>query len=271
MPIDLDPAAFDAMVGRALDGLPDELAQLVDNLVVLVEPDAPDDDPDLLGLYDGLALTERPANHAGMLPDRILLFHDPATGAKRWELRHTDRDQFVLHEDVLVRLADATRALEGYDLARGRRLWTVPAGADRPDYASINMNEPGTEALADLLTRDATLEMPPFAAWFAGRDHVVRFAAAHILGAPGDLRLFPVSANGRPAAASYMRGPDGVHRAHCVQVLTVSDGGVSGIAAFLDPGLFPRFGLPTELPCEPPSAAAPGGPVPSGSAAVCTR
>jgi predicted Zn-dependent protease with MMP-like domain len=77
MPIDLDPAAFDAMVERALDGLPDELARLVDNVVVLVEPDAPADDPDLLGLYDGLALTERPANHAGMLPDRILLFREP--------------------------------------------------------------------------------------------------------------------------------------------------------------------------------------------------
>ena len=77
MPIDLDPAAFDAMVGRALDGLPDDLARLVDNVVVLVEPEAPADDPDLLGLYDGLALTERPANHAGMLPDRILLFRGP--------------------------------------------------------------------------------------------------------------------------------------------------------------------------------------------------
>ena len=69
MPIDLDPAAFDAMVERALDGLPDDLARLVDNVVVLVEPEAPADDPDLLGLYDGWALTERPANHAGMLLD----------------------------------------------------------------------------------------------------------------------------------------------------------------------------------------------------------
>src|SRR5688500_6676916 len=77
MPVDLDPAAFDAMVERALDGLPDEFARLVDNVVVLVEPEAPADDPDLPGLYDGLALTERPANHAGMLPDRILLFRGP--------------------------------------------------------------------------------------------------------------------------------------------------------------------------------------------------
>ena len=77
MPVDLDPAAFDALVDRALDELPESLAALVRNVVVLVEPEAPPDDPDLLGLYDGVALTERPANHSGMLPDRILLFRGP--------------------------------------------------------------------------------------------------------------------------------------------------------------------------------------------------
>lgn len=77
MPLDLDPSAFDAMVDRALDDLPDDLVRLVENVVVLVEADAPVEDPDLLGLYDGLALTERQANHAGMLPDRILLFRGP--------------------------------------------------------------------------------------------------------------------------------------------------------------------------------------------------
>ncbi|MFB4295286.1 sigma-70 family RNA polymerase sigma factor [Actinomadura sp. NTSP31] len=122
-------------------------------------------------------------------------------------------------------------------------------------------------ALAELLTRDATLEMPPYAAWFAGRGHVARFAAAHIFSGPGDMRLFPVSANGQPAFAAYRRDPDGVHRAHCVQVLAVSAGGVAGITAFLDPDLFPRFGLPSVPPFPVPAAA----PVPSGSAAVCTR
>jgi hypothetical protein len=68
--------------------------------------------------------------------DRLLLFHDPATGAKRWELRHTDRDQLVLHEDVLVRMVHDTRAIEAYDLVGGRRLWSEPAGADRPKLIS---------------------------------------------------------------------------------------------------------------------------------------
>ncbi len=77
MPVDLDRDAFDALVDRALDGIPEELAALVHNVVVLVEEDAPDDDPDLLGLYDGVALTERESWHAGRLPDRILIFRRP--------------------------------------------------------------------------------------------------------------------------------------------------------------------------------------------------
>jgi hypothetical protein len=32
--------------------------------------------------------------------------------------------------------------------------------------------------------------------------------------------MIPTAANGQPALASYMRGPDGVHRAHAIQVLT---------------------------------------------------
>jgi predicted Zn-dependent protease with MMP-like domain len=73
----MDAAEFDRLVDQALDEVPVELAGLIRNVVVLVEGEPPADDPDLLGLYDGLALTERPANHAGMLPDRIFLFRAP--------------------------------------------------------------------------------------------------------------------------------------------------------------------------------------------------
>ncbi|QIK75182.1 metallopeptidase family protein [Nocardioides piscis] len=76
MPVELSPDDFDRLVTDALDALPDEVARLVHNVVVLVQPTAPPEDPDLLGIYDGVALTERAANHAGDLPDRILLFRD---------------------------------------------------------------------------------------------------------------------------------------------------------------------------------------------------
>jgi predicted Zn-dependent protease with MMP-like domain len=71
--MDLDRADFEALVDRALDEIPDEIAGQVRNLVVLVEDDAPAEDPDLLGVYEGVALTERTADHGG-LPDRITIF-----------------------------------------------------------------------------------------------------------------------------------------------------------------------------------------------------
>jgi predicted Zn-dependent protease with MMP-like domain len=76
MPVEMEPAAFDALVDRALDDIPDELAALVHNVVVLVEDHPPPDEPDLLGLYEGVALTER-WGVAMELPDRIFVFRRP--------------------------------------------------------------------------------------------------------------------------------------------------------------------------------------------------
>jgi len=72
----LPPSQFEELVADALDEIPDEIAALIQNVVVLVEDDAPADDPTLLGLYDGVALVDRIANHTG-LPDRIFIFRGP--------------------------------------------------------------------------------------------------------------------------------------------------------------------------------------------------
>ena len=62
----MDDARFDALVDQALDGIPEELATLVRNVVVLVEDEPPEGEPDdLLGLYDGIALTERDSTVGG--------------------------------------------------------------------------------------------------------------------------------------------------------------------------------------------------------------
>ncbi|MGZ5401118.1 MAG: metallopeptidase family protein, partial [Nocardioides sp.] len=52
-------------------------ASVVRNVVVIVEDDAPADDPDLLGLYDGIALTERYGEPLMELPDRIFIYRRP--------------------------------------------------------------------------------------------------------------------------------------------------------------------------------------------------
>lgn len=65
------------MVGDALDEIPPALTDLLDNVVILVEDDPPASDPDLLGLYEGVALTERGWDYAGVLPDRITIYRNP--------------------------------------------------------------------------------------------------------------------------------------------------------------------------------------------------
>ena len=79
MPVEMSPERFDELVDEALDGIPEELARLVRNVVVLVEDEPPEDEPDdLLGLYDGVALTERDSwVNAPLMPDRIFLFRGP--------------------------------------------------------------------------------------------------------------------------------------------------------------------------------------------------
>ncbi len=74
--MELDRAGFEALVDQALDEIPAEIASQVHNVVVLVEDEPPTDEPDLLGLYEGVSLTERTADHTG-LPDRITVFRRP--------------------------------------------------------------------------------------------------------------------------------------------------------------------------------------------------
>ncbi len=73
----LTESEFEDLVGHALDEIPAELAAMMDNVVVLVEEEPPDDAPDVLGLYEGTPLTERDEWYSGVLPDTIRLFRAP--------------------------------------------------------------------------------------------------------------------------------------------------------------------------------------------------
>lgn len=75
--VDITSAEFEELVSDAIDSVPGELLDLIDNAVILVEDEPPPDEPpDLLGLYDGVALTDR-WDAAGYLPDRIMIFEGP--------------------------------------------------------------------------------------------------------------------------------------------------------------------------------------------------
>lgn len=71
----VSPQEFEGLVADALDTLPPELAARFNNVVVVVE-DENAEEPDILGLYEGIALTER-EHYTGVLPDRISLYRIP--------------------------------------------------------------------------------------------------------------------------------------------------------------------------------------------------
>jgi len=82
-PFPMSESDFEAAVSDALDRIPAELAKTMNNVAVFIEDDytpEPGEDPDtvLLGLYEGVPLTERDSWwDAGSLPDRITIFRQP--------------------------------------------------------------------------------------------------------------------------------------------------------------------------------------------------
>ena len=97
--VELGAEEFEELVADALDELPPELARLMDNVAIFVEDEAPDGE-DLLGLYEGIPLTERTSSYAGaVMPDRISIYRRNILA----DLRHADdvRDEVevtVVHE-----------------------------------------------------------------------------------------------------------------------------------------------------------------------------
>ncbi len=121
--------------------------------------------------------------------------------------------------DAQDRLADYIAAFETYDIDR----------------------------LAELFTREAIWEMPPFVGWYQGPQAIAALIHQQCPAqAPGDMRLIPLTANGQPAAAMYMRDGD-KHLAFQLHVLDMRADGVSHVVAFLDTTLFAKFGLPASL------------------------
>lgn len=92
----LDPAErFEALVLEALDGLPAWVRERMENIQVVIEDESPPGGPPLLGLYEGVPLTER-ADYAWALPDRITLY------------RRTIEDEAGGDEDSLRRVVAET-------------------------------------------------------------------------------------------------------------------------------------------------------------------
>jgi RNA polymerase sigma-70 factor (ECF subfamily) len=94
-------------------------------------------------------------------------------------------------------------------------------------------------ALLAMLTEDVRFTMPPLPSWFDGRQAVGRFLSQQVFATPW--RLIPLQANGQLGFACY-QGP--TFQLGALNVLTLRDGAIAAISAFLDPALYARFGLP---------------------------
>ncbi|NIJ14560.1 putative Zn-dependent protease with MMP-like domain [Saccharomonospora amisosensis] len=109
MAVEMSDARFEELVADALDQLPPEFASAMDNVVVLVE-DRNESEPDILGLYHGVALTERGHDYGGVLPDRISIYREPILGI-------CDTEDDVV-EEVLITVVHEVAHHFGIDDAR---------------------------------------------------------------------------------------------------------------------------------------------------------
>ncbi|MBP2435731.1 metallopeptidase family protein [Microbacterium amylolyticum] len=91
---------FEAIVVEELDQLPDEMIDGLDNVVFVVEDRPEDGSLDLLGLYDGFALTERGRYGMGELPDRIIVYREPHLAQCETEQRLRDEIHTTLVHEI---------------------------------------------------------------------------------------------------------------------------------------------------------------------------
>jgi predicted Zn-dependent protease with MMP-like domain len=100
---------FEELVGEALDQLPAEIIAMLDNVVITVEESSPDG-ADLLGLYHGIALTERDTQYSFAVPDTVVLYRGP--------LMRISADEDELAEEIAVTIVHELGHHLGIDDAR---------------------------------------------------------------------------------------------------------------------------------------------------------
>ena len=107
-PMRLTPREFESLVEEALADLPQEFAQLLDNVAIVVEEEPSDDDLDaldddsddeLLGIYRGVSRAERSYDMLPTLPDQIAIFRGPILRVARSRRDAIDEiRETVIHE-----------------------------------------------------------------------------------------------------------------------------------------------------------------------------
>ncbi|GAA2012790.1 metallopeptidase family protein [Brevibacterium samyangense] len=106
----IDDARFDQLVDEAMEDLPEGVVDHMNNVVLFVADDPPPEEPDLLGVYDGIPLTERDGSWGFVPPDTIFLFKN--------NLVAFSEDEDHLREEILVTIVHEIAHHYGIDDAR---------------------------------------------------------------------------------------------------------------------------------------------------------
>jgi RNA polymerase sigma-70 factor (ECF subfamily) len=146
-------------------------------------------------------------------------------------------------------LLQRARARLGRDRPREEEIREPDRRGDREliDRYMAAFERADLAGLAKLLADGAVLEMPPFVNWYAGREDYVGFLRRVFTQRGTTWRTLPVGANGQPAFAAYVGGPDGSYTLHTVQVFTVVDGAISRNTVFGDESVFALFDVPATI------------------------
>ena len=127
---------------------------------------------------------------------------------------------------------------------------TEPAQRELLDSYARALENKDIAAIVKVFTADAIWEMPPFTGWYQGPEDIGRLIDTQCPGDPGGMKMVPTEANGQPAFALYMRGEGGAWSAFQLQVVTLTEAGISHMTVFFDLSLFTTFGLPMTLPAD---------------------
>jgi RNA polymerase sigma-70 factor (ECF subfamily) len=104
------------------------------------------------------------------------------------------------------------------------------------------------DTLCALLAEDAVFSMPPWPAWWRGRESIAALAKQSVETCTAETRMTLIRANAQPALAFYhLDEAMGRFSAAALDVLAFDGSRIAAITGFVMPELFPRFGLPLEL------------------------
>jgi RNA polymerase sigma-70 factor (ECF subfamily) len=104
------------------------------------------------------------------------------------------------------------------------------------------------DAVVSMLAEDARITMPPLPSWYSGRDQVAAFLRGYALAEMKRWRLIPTSANGQSALAGYLWDEQAeAFMPYCLYVLTLREGQIEEITAFVTPETLQRLGLPESI------------------------